>query len=151
MTRIELAKHSGAFNNSKLKLHHGAIDQNEISSKLPLVIMKQLKQILWEMGINVVEESSMKLKATRLLKKKVVASRGRRPQTSSSTSQQIGVLADQFSHISTGPNVLSATGAAGSAGRSLGSTNGARLLPSYAKDPSAGLNSIWSGGELGDF
>jgi hypothetical protein len=77
MTHIELAKHSGAFNISKLKLHHGAIDQNEISSKLPSVIMEQLKQILWEMGINVVEESSMKLKSTRLLKKKVVASRGR--------------------------------------------------------------------------
>jgi hypothetical protein len=76
MKRIELAKHSDSFNNSKLKLHHGAIDQNEISSKLPSVIMEQLKQILWEMGINVVEESLMKLKSTRLLKKKVVASRG---------------------------------------------------------------------------
>jgi hypothetical protein len=163
-------KRSGAFNDSKLKLHHGAIDQNAISSKLPPVIMQQLKQILWEMGIDVVEESSMKLKATRRSKKKVVASLGmgvfealqqqqqqkahpqeaasngafksifnRRPQTASSTSQQIGVLIDQFGHVSTGP---SASGPAGSGAGSLGSasgadyTSGAQPLPSYADDPS---------------
>ncbi|PLW52147.1 hypothetical protein PCANC_10305 [Puccinia coronata f. sp. avenae] len=130
MTRIELAKHSGAFNNSKLKLHHGAIDPNEISSKLPGELNEAQGNVALE------EEGGGK---------------SGRPQTSSSTSQQIGVLTNQFSHISTGPNVLSATGAAGSAGCSLGSTSGARLLPLYAKYPSAGLNSIWSGGELGDF
>ncbi|MBW0489310.1 hypothetical protein O181_029025 [Austropuccinia psidii MF-1] len=65
-----------AFNDNKLRLHHGAIDQNAISSKPPLVIIRQLKQILWEMGIDVIEENSMKLKATRRSKKKVVASLG---------------------------------------------------------------------------
>ncbi|POW04391.1 hypothetical protein PSTT_10419 [Puccinia striiformis] len=136
---------SGTFNDSKLKLHHGAIDQNAISSKLPPVIMQQLKQILWEMGIDVVEESSLKLKATRRSKKKVVASLGmgvfealqqqqqklqqdassggiksifnRRPPTASTTNQQM-------------------------AGGSLGSASGvdvastAQPLPSYADDPS---------------
>ncbi|WAQ89865.1 hypothetical protein PtA15_11A557 [Puccinia triticina] len=170
---------SGAFNDSKLKLHHGAIDQNAISSKLPPMIMAQLKQILWEMGIDVVEESSMKLKATRRSKKKVVASLGmgvfealqqqqqklqhqhqdpssggggpfksifnRRPQTgsTSTTSHQIGVLIDQFGHVTTGPSLPSASGHnPASAGGSLGSASGAdyttsaQPLPSYADDPS---------------
>ncbi|EFP94382.2 CAMK/CAMKL/KIN4 protein kinase [Puccinia graminis f. sp. tritici CRL 75-36-700-3] len=166
------SERNGVFNDNKLKLHHGAIDQNAISSKLPPVIMQQLKQILWEMGIDVVEESSMKLKATRRSKKKVVASLGmgvfealqqqqqklhqqdgstgafksifnRRPQTASSTNQQIGVLIDQFGHVTTGPSVASTSGhGAGSAGGSLGSANGAdytsgaQPLPSYADDPS---------------
>jgi len=172
------AEQTGGFNDSKLKLHHGAIDQNAISSKLPPVIMQQLKQILWEMGIDVVEESSMKLKATRRSKKKVVASLGmgvfealqqqqqklnqqepspgafksifnRRAQTASSTNQQIGVLIDQFGHVTTGPSTSLAgggSGAAGSAGGSVGSASGAdhagssttnaQPLPSYADDPS---------------
>ncbi|KNZ53378.1 CAMK/CAMKL/KIN4 protein kinase [Puccinia sorghi] len=171
------AEQTGGFNDSKLKLHHGAIDQNAISSKLPPVIMQQLKQILWEMGIDVVEESSMKLKATRRSKKKVVASLGmgvfealqqqqqklnqqepstgafksifnRRVQTASNTNQQIGVLIDQFGHVTTGPstNLGGSVGAAGSVGGSLGSASGAdhagsstinaQPLPSYADDPS---------------
>ncbi|CAH7668767.1 CAMK/CAMKL/KIN4 protein kinase [Phakopsora pachyrhizi] len=65
-----------AFSDAKLKLHHGAIDQNAISSRAPTLIMQQLKQILWELGIDVAEENPMKLKATRRSKKKVVASLG---------------------------------------------------------------------------
>lgn len=144
---------SNAFNESKLKLHHGAIDQNAISSKLPMVIMQQLKQILWEMGIDVVEESSVKLKATRRSKKKVVASLGmgvfealqqqqhrlqhheqptgalkslfnKRPSTATSTNQQIGIMIDQFGNVSTGGAGSASAGGGSLTGGSAASANG---------------------------
>lgn len=136
-----------AFNDSKLKLHHGAIDQNAISSIPPPLIMAQLKKILWDLGIDIVEENSMKLKATRRSKKKVVASLGmgvfealqqqqqqgtvggaglksifqRKP---SSASVGPGVLIDQFG------NVCAQERASGSSGPQQ------QPLPSYADDPS---------------
>lgn len=86
------------FNDSKLKLHHGAIDQSALSGKSPPLLMKDVRRVLWEMGIDVAEESSMKLKATRRSKKKVAASLGlgiAALDKSGSFSQQSSPLTDR--------------------------------------------------------
>lgn len=147
------------FNDSKLKLHHGAIDQSALSGKAPPLLMKDVRRVLWEMGIDVAEESSMKLKATRRSKKKVAASLGlgiSALEKTNSFSQQSSPLTDRGT-----PLLSASTSSAGgltpspsSTFRSLfqrkGSSHSVTGLSGYAiapqPSPAASVsNSSWAG------
>ncbi|EGG01679.1 phosphotransferase [Melampsora larici-populina 98AG31] len=163
-TSVNVPPQTTPFNDSKLKLHHGAIDQNAISSISPPLIMFQLKKILWELGIEVTEENSMKLKAMRRSKKKVVASLGlgvfealqqqQQQQQSGGTtsgSSSIGVpplhgpngggssggggFKSIFNRKASGMSVSGIIDQIGSVGSGNGS-NELQPLPAYSDDPS---------------
>ncbi|KAG0151569.1 hypothetical protein CROQUDRAFT_650978 [Cronartium quercuum f. sp. fusiforme G11] len=143
------------FNDSKLKLHHGAIDQNAISSISPPLIMTQLKKILWELGMDVTEENAMKLKAMRRSKKKVVASLGlgvfeALQQQQAGSSSTTGLAPSPAGFRSIFQRKVSSTSVVGPGGvmidqfgnvqaeASLGSGGQQQQqpLPAYADDPS---------------
>lgn len=140
------------FNDSKLKLHHGAIDQNAISSISPPLIILQLKKILWELGIEVTEENSMKLKAMRRSKKKVVASLGlgvfealqQQQQQGGGSGPGVGVpqgggggggFKSIFGRKTSGISVAGIMDQIGSGGGN-GGGNELQPLPAYSDDPS---------------
>ncbi|KAG0169583.1 hypothetical protein DFQ30_003498 [Apophysomyces sp. BC1015] len=53
------------FNDSKLRTHHGAVDQDALTSRPPHEILAEVKQALSTMGIDVKRDSEYKLKCTR--------------------------------------------------------------------------------------
>ncbi|KAH9820989.1 phosphotransferase [Melampsora americana] len=154
-TSTNLPPQTTPFNDSKLKLHHGAIDQNAISSISPPLIMLQLKKILWELGIEVTEENSMKLKAMRRSKKKVVASLGigvfealqQQQQNGGTAHSSVGVptggagggsggFKSIFQRKASGMSVSGIIDQIGNVGGGNGTSNELQPLPAYADDPS---------------
>ncbi|KAK9704085.1 hypothetical protein K7432_010401 [Basidiobolus ranarum] len=53
----------------KLRIHSGAIDQNAVTSRAPIEVFQDIKQVLFAMGIEIKKETDMKLKCTRRKKK----------------------------------------------------------------------------------
>lgn len=45
-----------AFTNAKLRIHQGALDKKAITSKSPQLVIVDLRNALWKMGIDVVQE-----------------------------------------------------------------------------------------------
>ncbi|KAG0173620.1 hypothetical protein DFQ28_011112 [Apophysomyces sp. BC1034] len=53
------------FNDSKLRTHHGAVDQDALTSRPPNEVFMEVKQALLSMGIDVKRDGEYKLKCTR--------------------------------------------------------------------------------------
>lgn len=45
-----------AFTDLKLRVHGGALDKNAITSRSPPVVMGELRSVLWQMGVDAVQE-----------------------------------------------------------------------------------------------
>ncbi|GAA98916.1 uncharacterized protein L969DRAFT_104375 [Mixia osmundae IAM 14324] len=61
------------FNEARLRFHHGAVDQNAITSRPPVLVMDDVRKVLWDMGIEVVSEGDFKVKCVRKSRKKASA------------------------------------------------------------------------------
>lgn len=65
------------FNESRLRFHSGAVDQNALTSRSPPVVLEDIRQVLWSMGIEVREEvGPYRLKCTRQSSKRVALAYG---------------------------------------------------------------------------
>ncbi|KAL0086985.1 kinase-like domain-containing protein, partial [Phycomyces blakesleeanus] len=60
-----LGSYAVDFNDSKLRTHHGAVDQDALTSRPPHEVFVQVKQALGSMGIDVKRDGEYKLKCTR--------------------------------------------------------------------------------------
>lgn len=58
---------------SRLRLHNGVVDQNALTAKSPLVVIKDIDRVLYQMGIETRRESEFKLRCTRVRRKKAAA------------------------------------------------------------------------------
>ncbi|KAK9739391.1 hypothetical protein K7432_018384 [Basidiobolus ranarum] len=69
---LPISGHRGSismFQESTLRMHRGAIDQNAVTSRAPIEIFHNIKQTLSAIGIEVKKETDMKLKCTRRKRK----------------------------------------------------------------------------------
>ncbi|KAI9016255.1 hypothetical protein CLU79DRAFT_326752 [Phycomyces nitens] len=64
-----LGSYAVDFNDSKLRTHHGAVDQDALTSRPPHEVFVQVKQALGSMGIDVKRDGEYKLKCTRRKRK----------------------------------------------------------------------------------
>ena len=48
-----------AFTESKLRVHGGALDKSAITSRSPPVVMGEIKNVLWQMGVDAVQEGEI--------------------------------------------------------------------------------------------
>lgn len=58
------------FNDAKLRTHHGAVDQEALTSGSPMDVLVEVKQVLLSMGIEVKKDGDYKLKCTRQRRKR---------------------------------------------------------------------------------
>ncbi|KAI8145957.1 hypothetical protein BJV82DRAFT_482569, partial [Fennellomyces sp. T-0311] len=58
------------FNDSKLRTHHGAVDQEALTSGSPVEVLVEVKQALLSMGIDVKKDGEYKLKCVRQRRKR---------------------------------------------------------------------------------
>ncbi|KAH8918887.1 hypothetical protein BT69DRAFT_1267292 [Atractiella rhizophila] len=58
------------FIESKLRVHHGAIDQNAVTPRQPQEIMDEIRKVLWNLGIEAQRDGEFKVKCIRKGKKK---------------------------------------------------------------------------------
>lgn len=58
---------------SRLRLHAGVVDQNALTAKSPLVVIKDIDRVLHQMGIEARRETEFKLRCTRVRRKKAAA------------------------------------------------------------------------------
>lgn len=65
-----LGSYAADFNDSKLRLHRGAVDQDALTSKAPNEVLLTIKESLQLMGIDLKRISDFKLKCIRPMRKK---------------------------------------------------------------------------------
>ncbi|GAA6046789.1 hypothetical protein JCM3770_005644 [Rhodotorula araucariae] len=63
-----------AFTPSKLRFHQGALDKNAITYRAPNEVLGDIKQALWNMGVDMAMEGEYKIKCVRKSRKKAMAS-----------------------------------------------------------------------------
>jgi protein-serine/threonine kinase len=72
-----LVRPAERFNDSRLRYHQGAVDQNALTSRMPPAVIVDIRKALWEMGMDVREEAgTFRLKCIRRSQKKVSAQTG---------------------------------------------------------------------------
>ncbi|BGP51566.1 hypothetical protein JCM10450v2_007513 [Rhodotorula kratochvilovae] len=62
-----------AFAPSKLRFHQGALDKNAITYRAPNDVLGEIKQVLWNMGVDMAMEGEYKIKCVRKSRKKAMA------------------------------------------------------------------------------
>lgn len=76
-----LGSYAADFNDSKLRLHRGAVDQDALTSKAPNEVLMTMKESLQRMGIEIKRVSDFKLKCVRPMRKKNNITRTRKIST----------------------------------------------------------------------
>ena len=74
------------FNDSKLRTHHGAVDQEALTSGSPVDVLVEVKQALLSMGIDVKKDGEYKLKCIRQRRKRPSSQES--PTSSSSSNSR---------------------------------------------------------------
>ncbi|BGP19993.1 hypothetical protein JCM10213_006770 [Rhodosporidiobolus nylandii] len=110
-----------AFTPSRLRYHQGAIDRKALTYRVPTEVINEVKQALWDMGVDMALEGEYKLKCVRKSKKKTDA------------------LRTSISGASTG-GVASAAAASGPLDR----RNTLTASPTLPQSPSMGFRSIFN-------
>ncbi|KAI7887427.1 Pkinase-domain-containing protein [Lichtheimia hyalospora FSU 10163] len=81
------------FNDAKLRTHHGAVDQEALTSGSPMDVLVEVKQVLLSMGIEVKKDGDYKLKCTRQRRKRpnsiIAASSSNNPSCNESTTSSV--------------------------------------------------------------
>lgn len=77
---------SSPFNEARLRVHVGVVDQSALTSKPALEVMDQVQKVLHGMGIEVKRENDFKLRCTRAKRRKAGAMTGLGSSTLSSSS-----------------------------------------------------------------
>ncbi|KAJ9098551.1 hypothetical protein QFC19_006319 [Naganishia cerealis] len=77
---------SSPFNEARLRVHIGVVDQSALTSKPALDVMDQVQKVLYAMGIDAKRETEFKLRCTRAKRRKAGAMIGLGSSTFSSTS-----------------------------------------------------------------
>ncbi|KAK4048521.1 hypothetical protein OIV83_004689 [Microbotryomycetes sp. JL201] len=73
-TRASTAAAAGSGSGSiKLRTHLGALDKNALTYRNPTMVMMELKNALWNMGVDMVQEGEFKIKCVRKSRKKAAA------------------------------------------------------------------------------
>jgi protein-serine/threonine kinase len=67
---------SSPFNEARLRVHVGVVDQSALTSKGALEVMEQVLKVLYGMGIEVKRENDFKLRCSRARRKKAGAMTG---------------------------------------------------------------------------
>lgn len=67
---------SSPFNEARLRVHVGVVDQSALTSKGALEVMEQVQKVLYGMGIEVKRETEFKLRCLRVRRKKAGAMTG---------------------------------------------------------------------------
>ncbi|KAG2223638.1 hypothetical protein INT45_009997 [Circinella minor] len=75
------------FNDSKLRTHHGAVDQEALTSGSPVDVLVEVKQALLSMGIDVKKDGEYKLKCIRQRRKRPSSQESTTTSSSSSNSR----------------------------------------------------------------
>ncbi|BGP03410.1 CAMK/CAMKL/Kin4 protein kinase [Rhodotorula toruloides ATCC 204091] len=73
-----------AFVASKLRFHQGALDKNAITYRSPDEVIAEIKQALWNMGVDMAAEGEYKIKCVRKSRKKAMATSAIQRSASSS-------------------------------------------------------------------
>ncbi|KAI8070165.1 kinase-like domain-containing protein [Thamnidium elegans] len=94
-----LGSYAADFNDAKLRMHRGAVDQDALTSKAPNEVLLTIKESLQRMGIDLKRLSDFKLKCIRPMRKKKNPVRTRKISTvpfklffSSSTAPSTAVI-----------------------------------------------------------
>ncbi|KAJ9115095.1 hypothetical protein QFC22_005423 [Naganishia vaughanmartiniae] len=77
---------SSPFNEARLRVHVGVVDQSALTSKPAVEVMDQVQKVLHSMGIEVKRENDFKLRCTRTKRRKAGAVTGMGSSTFSSSS-----------------------------------------------------------------
>ncbi|ORX82674.1 Pkinase-domain-containing protein [Basidiobolus meristosporus CBS 931.73] len=83
----------------KLRIHSGAIDQNAVTSRAPIEVFQDIKQVLFAMGIEIKKETDLKLKCTRRKRK--------------TRNGSVATMKSTISHISTDTQTTANTNTTG--------------------------------------
>lgn len=67
---------SSPFNEARLRVHVGVVDQSALTSKGAIEVMDQVQKVLYDMGIEVKRETEFKLRCMRVRRKKAGAMTG---------------------------------------------------------------------------
>ncbi|CAO3641291.1 unnamed protein product [Mucor hiemalis] len=65
-----LGSYAADFNDSKLRLHRGAVDQDALTSKAPNEVIMSIKESLKSMGIDLKHQNDFKIKCIRPMRKR---------------------------------------------------------------------------------
>lgn len=65
-----LGSYAADFNDSKLRLHRGAVDQDALTSKAPNEVIMSIKESLRSMGIDLKHQNDFKIKCVRPMRKR---------------------------------------------------------------------------------
>lgn len=87
------------FNDAKLRTHHGAVDQDALTSRPPVEVLVDIKQALLVMGIDVKKDGEYKVKCVRQRRKRTTPSS--QTPSSSSTCSSSRTITDKKRRMST--------------------------------------------------
>lgn len=76
MPQSSAALASRTYDESKMSVHHGVVDQSTLSSKPPREVMQEVINVLLDMGIDVKRENEFKLRCVRVRRRKAGATTG---------------------------------------------------------------------------
>lgn len=76
------------FNDTKLRVHHGAVDQDALTSRSPTDVLIEVKQTLLAMGIEIKKDGEYKIKCVRPRRKQRPSYQEQRNQHQSSSSSK---------------------------------------------------------------
>ncbi|GAA5985682.1 hypothetical protein JCM11641_001473 [Rhodosporidiobolus odoratus] len=115
------ASSAPTFVPAKLRLHQGALDKNAVTYRVPTEVILEIKNVLWNMGVDMAMEGEFKIKCVRKSRKKAFAASNR-----VSHSPLLG-----------NASVVAASG-------SLDRRSGLPSSPSMPQSPSMGFRSIFN-------
>ncbi|KAM0786023.1 hypothetical protein ACM66B_006838 [Microbotryomycetes sp. NB124-2] len=72
-TRASTAAANNSSGSIKLRTHLGALDKNAVTYRNPTMVMMEVKNALWNMGVDMVQEGEFKIKCVRKSRKKAAA------------------------------------------------------------------------------
>ncbi|GAA5862752.1 hypothetical protein JCM3774_001910 [Rhodotorula dairenensis] len=64
---------ANTFSSAKLRFHQGALDKNAVTYRSPDEVFAEVKQVLWNMGVEMALEGDYKIKCVRKSRKKALA------------------------------------------------------------------------------
>ncbi|GAA5989892.1 hypothetical protein JCM10908_002365 [Rhodotorula pacifica] len=122
-----------AFSPAKLRFHQGALDKNAVTYRSPDEVFAEVKQVLWNMGVEMALEGDYKIKCVRKSRKKALAA-----------SVNHGNFASMGSSADRRASVASATSISQSPSMGFRSLFGKKHGPSPLSTPSLNTASVFS-------
>ncbi|KWU44333.1 Pkinase-domain-containing protein [Rhodotorula sp. JG-1b] len=124
---------ASAFSPAKLRFHQGALDKNAVTYRSPDEVFAEVKQVLWNMGVEMVLEGDYKIKCVRKSRKKALAA-----------SVNHGNFASMASPVNRRASVASTHSLTQSPSMGFRSFFGKKHAPSPLSTPSLNTASVFS-------